>query len=203
MRQSHYFTCSLVLFVIMGLMISAPDLPAQDDRAQTRTAMERVAVNPDSIDVDDGDTVTIRWGGDDVEIIRILGIDTPETQHIGHNLPFDQPFGREAAGFAMGAFALATKVELLRADQMDPYGRTLGYLFLNGKNYSALIVAARLASETVNHYGDNGFPKEAAEVLAAAKTAGPVPFEPPFQFRQRMREVTDWMRATGQLPEDE
>ena len=55
----------------------------------------------------------------------------------------------------------------------------------------------RLAAESVSHYGDNGFPKEAAEVLAAAKAAGPVPFEPPFQFRARMRDVTNWMKQQG------
>ena len=42
-----------------------------------------------------------------------------------------------------------------------------------------LVVQAQLAAETVSHYGDNGLPKESAEVLAAAKAAGPVPFEPP------------------------
>ena len=63
--------------------------------------------------------------------------------------------------------------------------------------YSVLVVKARLAAESVSHYGDNGFPKEAAEVLAAAKAAGPVPFEPPFQFRARMRDVTTWMKQQG------
>ena len=63
---------------------------------------------------------------------------------------------------------LATQIELLRADIIDPYGRTLGYLFLNGQNYSVLVVGARLAAESVSHYGDNGFPDEAEAVLAGA-----------------------------------
>jgi endonuclease YncB( thermonuclease family) len=147
--------------------------------------------------VDDGDTVNIAWGKDDSETVRILGIDTPETRHVEHNLPYPQEFGPEARGFALGAFASATEVQILRAATLDPYGRTLGYLFVNGKNYSVLVVEARLASETVGHYGDNGLPKEAADVLAAAKAAGPVPFEPPFQFRARMREVSAWMQQKG------
>src|SRR5262245_57649287 len=134
-------------------------------KPQTRPHGQRVPVDVSRIEVDDGDTVKIRWRKDDVEDVRILGIDTPETRHPEHNLPYAQEFGPEARGFALGAFAAATEVQLLRAATLDPFGRTLGYLFLNGRNYSVLVVQARLAAETVTHYGDNGFPKEAAEVL--------------------------------------
>jgi endonuclease YncB( thermonuclease family) len=172
--------------------------PAQAaPKPQIRAHGQRVPVDIGKILVDDGDTVSIRWGRDDVENVRILGIDTPETRHPEHNLPYPQDFGPEARGFAQGAFAAATEVQLLRASTVDPFGRTLGYLFLNGRNYSVLVVKARLAAESVSHYGDNGFPKEAAEVLAAAKATGPVPFEPPFQFRARMRDVTTWMKQQG------
>jgi endonuclease YncB( thermonuclease family) len=146
---------------------------------------------------DDGDTVDIRWSKDDVEIVRILGIDCPETRHLEHNLPYPQDFGPEARAFARGAFATANQIELLRSSTLDPFGRTLGYLFLNGRNYSVLVVQARLAAESVSFYGDNGLPKEAAEVLAAAKAAGPVPFEPPHQFRARMRDITKWLQEKG------
>jgi endonuclease YncB( thermonuclease family) len=160
-----------------------------------------VAVPPDLIRVDDGDTAVIEWPGGDRETVRILGIDTPETQHLPHDLPFDQPFGREALGFARGAFAIADRVELIRSDALDPYGRSLGYFYLNGKNYSALVVAFGLAVETVSFYGDNGLPGPAAEVTAAVQKAGPVPFEPPHQYRKRMREVTKHMKEAGTYPE--
>jgi endonuclease YncB( thermonuclease family) len=157
----------------------------------------RVPVDPARILVDDGDTVVVRWSKDDLETVRILGIDTPETRHLEHDLPYAQPFGPDARGFALGAFAAATQVTLLRAGTLDPYGRTLGYLFLNGRNYSVLVVQARLAGESVSFYGDNGLPREAAEVVAAAKAAGPLPFEPPHLFRARMRELSQWMREKG------
>ena len=38
--------------------------------------------------------------------------------------------------------AVADEVELLRAAETDGYGRTLGYFFVNGRNYSVLVVAA-------------------------------------------------------------
>ncbi len=192
---------SLVLFAAGALALLPGPAPGADDRVQIRPAKTREEVPTARIDVDDGDTVRITWSEGDVEIVRILGIDTPETQHVSHNLPYDQPFGREAAGFARGAFAVAHRVEILRAPEIDRYGRTLGYFFLDGQNYSALIVRERLAAESVSHYGDNGFPEEAQEVLEAARQAGPVPFEAPHLFRRRMREVSDWMRAHGELPD--
>lgn len=198
-RRFPWLRFGMVFFwLVAGCVASGA---AQEDRRQTRPANTKVQVAPESVHVGDGDTVRIDWGDGDTEIVRILGIDTPETRNLEHNLPYDQPFGREATQFARGAFAVATGIELLRAGEKDPYGRTLGYLFLNGKNYSVLIVRARLAAESVSHYGDNGFPEEAQAVLEAARAAGPVPFEPPFQYRQRMRALTEWMRETGQAPQ--
>jgi micrococcal nuclease len=166
-------------------------------RPQARPHSMRVPVDPARIRVDDGDTVVVRWSTDDLETVRILGIDTPETRHLEHDLPYAQPFGPEARGFALGAFATATQVALLRSRTVDQYGRTLGYVFLNGRNYSVLVVKARLAAESVTFYGDNGLPREATEVLAAAKEAGPLPFEPPHAFRARMRDVSKWMKERG------
>jgi endonuclease YncB( thermonuclease family) len=177
------------VFVLWGSVALAQDRP--EPTPQPRESKTRVDIPIEKVRVDDGDTIVIVWGEGDEEIVRILGIDTPETQHVEHNIPYDQSFGREAKGFAAGAFGLATRVELLRGATLDPYGRTLGYFYVNGKNYSAAIVAARLAAESVSFYGDNGLPEPAQEVLAAAKTAGPVPFEPPHQYRRRMREVME------------
>jgi len=201
---------TLILVVALG-SLGARTSPAQPPRPAAPSAAEprpkpspqarphsmRVPVDPARIEVDDGDTVAIRWSKEDRETVRILGIDTPETRHLEHNLPYAQSFGPEARAFARGAFAAATRVELIRAGTLDPYGRSLGYLFLNGRNYSVLVVQARLSAETVTFYGDNGLPTPAAEVLAAAKTAGPLPFEPPHVFRARMRDLSKWMVENG------
>jgi len=201
-RTFGRLTAAALLVLAIALAPAAapaqtPTTPQQgsSERApQPRPHGKRVTVDPAKIKVDDGDTVDIDWG-DGHEIIRILGIDTPEIAHPDHSLPYAQSFGYEARAFAMGAFAAATKVELLRTETLDPYGRTLGYLFINDMNYSVLVVQAGFAAETVSHYGDNGLPEQAAEVTAAAKAAGPVPFEAPYQFRRRMREVSRWMQG--------
>ena len=171
--------------------------PRPEPKPQPRPHSLRVPVDPARLQVDDGDTVVIRWSKDDVEIVRVLGIDTPETRHPEHDLPYAQSFGPEARAFAQGAFAAANEVQLLRSRTLDPFGRTLGYVFVNGRNYSVLVVEARFSAETVTFYGDNGLPTEAAEVLAAAKSAGPVPFEPPHAFRGRMRQLSKWMAEKG------
>lgn len=182
------------MLILLSLVAAWTAAAEERDRTQTRPALERVAVPLHLIDVGDGDTVSIQWTEDDRERVRILGIDTPEVAHPQFGMPYDQPFGREAAAFAAGVFAAAETVELLRAAETDGYGRTLGYFFVNGRNYSVLVIAAGYSGETVNHYGDNGLPDPAAAVLAAAEAAGPVPFEPPHQFRRRMREIQEWER---------
>ena len=170
-------------------------------KPQARPHGTRVAVPATALKVDDGDTVAIRWDEKDEEIVRILGIDSPETRHVAHNLPDGQPFGEEARAFALGAFAAGGRIELVRAATVDPFGRTLGYLFLDGRNYSTMIVRARLAAESITQFGDNGFPKEAAEVMEAARAQGPLPFEPPHVFRARMRELSNWLKARGEYPD--
>ena len=190
--------------VILSSMIAFIFVPSsgrlgagEEDRTQPREHGVRVSVAVECVSVDDGDSIRIEWKSGETETVRILGIDTPETRHVEHDIPFDQPFGREATAFARGVFAMADKVELLRASTVDPYGRTLGYVFVNGRNYSALVISARLAVETVSHYGDSGFPEEAAACLDAASKAGPAPYEPPYLYRKRMRDVSNWMRTEG------
>jgi micrococcal nuclease len=171
-------------------------------KPQPRPHGQRVKVDPAAITVEDGDGVIIRWRDKDDEIVRILGIDTPEVRRLEHNLPYDQPFGLEAKAFGQGAFAAAGDIELLRSPTLDPYDRTLAYLFINGRNYSVLVIKAKFSAETVSHYGDNGLPREAADVMAAAKEVGstPLPFEPPHQYRARMRAVTTALKQSGNYP---
>ncbi|HKI84260.1 MAG TPA: thermonuclease family protein [Candidatus Krumholzibacteria bacterium] len=187
-----------VLALVFGSLSSATALAAKKDHPQPRTAKQKVDVPLDKIRVSDGDTMVIDWAEGDRERVRVLGIDTPEIAHEGHFLTEDQPHGQEAREFATKLFAQAKQIQLLRADQTDTYGRTLGFFFLDGKNYSPMVLRARLAYETVSHYGDNGFPEEAAECLEAAKEAqkqGELDFEQPYLFRRMMREREEAAKA--------
>jgi endonuclease YncB( thermonuclease family) len=163
----------------------------------------RVVVAKESLFFDDGDSVVVRWKDAEPETVRLLAMDTPEVAHLEHDLPYPQPFGSEAAGFLAGCVAVADKIELLRSGQKDAFGRTLGYLYVNGRNLSVLLLAARLAVENVSRYGDNGLPVQAAECVAAAKAVGPVAFEDPHFYRQRMRAVSAWLKKHGLYPKGE
>lgn len=188
---------------ITGLLVLVASVASAQTSAKTqpRPHGTRLVVPLSLLHVDVGDTVSIRWSEKDEEIVRILGIDAPETRHVEHNLPYAQPFGKEARAFALGAFAAAGRIEVLRVATLDPFGRTLAYIFIDGRNYSTMIVRARLAAESITQFGDNGLPKEAAEVMEAAKAQGPLPFEPPHVFRARMRELSTWLKAPGEYPE--
>ncbi|MCG8586993.1 MAG: thermonuclease family protein [Pirellulales bacterium] len=164
-------------------------------------ADEAVAVPKKLIRIDDGDTIEIHWGKGRVETVRILGIDAPEVRHLEHNLPYDQPFGTEARGFLRGAIAAARKVTLLRAKDKDQFGRTLGYVYVDGTNVSPLLIEARLAVEAITPYGDNGLPAQAKKCLAAAERASPVPFEHPDAYRKRMQKVSKWLKARSMYPQ--
>ena len=139
---------------------------------QTRPNGVRVAVDPGQVRWMDGDTAEIHWSRSDVETVRVLGIDTAELfgrRQYGPPRGALDPRGAEGRGFARGTFAIARRVELQRAAGLDRYGRSLGYFYLEGRNYSVLVLEAGLARETISRFGDNGFPREAAEVMNAAR----------------------------------
>ena len=171
-------------------------LPLEDVRADARG---RIPVPKELIHFDDGDSIAIHWPAG-VEQVRILAIDTPEVQHLDHDLPYAQPFGNEAAGFLRGCIAVAGKIELLRSGERDRYERTLAYVMLDGKNYSVLVIQARLSYGPKDRFGDNGLPKEYAACKAAAKKTGPPAFEEPYLYRRRMRIVSAWMKEQGTYP---
>ena len=134
--------------------------------------------------VDDGDTIRITWPDAPPETVRILGIDAPSRARSDPNT-VDQPYGRESLEFARRQLLGASRLELMRAAHGDRFLRTLGYLFVDGVNYSRLAIENHMAESTIERFGDSGFPREAAEVRDAQYRAGPPPFESPVLFRQR------------------
>ena len=90
--------------------------------------------------VTDGDTVKVA-GNDDKMIIRLVGIDAPETSK-KKNQP-GQPFSQKSTKY-LASLVLNKSVEV-KSYGTDRYGRTLGVVFVSGKNVNLEMVKAGLA----------------------------------------------------------
>jgi hypothetical protein len=65
--------------ILIGLLVCISSLAAAQTppKPQSRSHGMRVALPAALLQLDDGDTVAIRWSDRDEEIVRILGIDAP------------------------------------------------------------------------------------------------------------------------------
>jgi endonuclease YncB( thermonuclease family) len=173
------------LFLVL-VAIAIAYIAVRQGPIQTATVARPISefVDAKRIVVIDGDTIWVGHRHGPSETIRILGIDAPEVIRPGEEGDVDQPYGPEAREFARQVFASSAMVEIRRSLEPDRFGRTLAYVFVDDRNFSALAVENRMAEETVSRHGNDGFPLESAEVLAASVRAGPPPFESPANFRR-------------------
>lgn len=112
---------------------------ALDEQAVTSTKM--VQANAQLIKVVDGDTINVRFDGDDEDSkIRLLGINTPEV--VDPRRPVEC-FGKEASK-KMHELVDGKRIRLdpdPQADERDKYGRLLRNAFLDdGTDVNALMV---------------------------------------------------------------
>lgn len=148
-----------------------------DDHPRSYVGAQRVSLA--SIRFDDGDTFYL-----DGKPIRILGIDTPETRSPEVGIMEDQPYGPAAAESTRAILGRAGVIEVV-VDGRDTYGRRLAHVFVDGELLAVKLLGYGLAYETVSHFGDNGFPDLADEILDAAANGPPPPFEQPYRWRQK------------------
>ena len=90
--------------------------------------------------VTDGDTVKIADNGVKMKI-RLVGIDAPETSK-KKNQP-GQPFSKKSTSY-LADLVLNKSVEV-KSYGTDRYGRTLGVVFVGGKNVNLEIIKAGMA----------------------------------------------------------
>ena len=138
----------------------------------------RVPVDPARVWVDDGDTIRITWPDGPARQSGFWGSMRPRsgtrtTPRVRTSLWVPNRSLSPAAGSSGPGDWSSCALHL------DRFGRTLGYLFVDGVNYSVLAIENHMAESTIGRFGDSGFPREAAEVVRAARWAGPPPFEIP------------------------
>ncbi len=148
------------------------------------TYRDAEVVDVAAIEFDDGDTFLYRD-----EAIRVLGIDTPEITEPHVGIFEDQPYGREAADSTHALIVRAHRVELAY-DGRDIYNRRLAHVFVDGELLAVKLLGMGLAYENVSHFGDNGFPDLADQILRAAKDGPKPPFEPPHMWRKKHQRKT-------------
>ena len=87
----------------------------------------------------DGDTIRVPRVQGKEYIVRLIGVDTPETVHPTKTV---QHFGAEASAYTKAA--LEAKTVTLEADPTgdtrDRYGRLLRYVHLDGQNFNTRLI---------------------------------------------------------------
>jgi micrococcal nuclease len=92
----------------------------------------------------DGDTIHVSLGGQDVTI-RLIGIDTPETVAPGQPI---ECFGPESSHFTT-RWLTGERIELeYDRDLIDPFDRTLAYVWLDGRLFNETLIERGYAEAT-------------------------------------------------------
>jgi micrococcal nuclease len=89
----------------------------------------------------DGDTIEARIGGE-VEDVRLIGVDTPETVKPGTPV---QCFGPRASHFTKEHLEGHAVRLVFGVERRDVYGRLLAYLYLGGRFFNPILVQRGLA----------------------------------------------------------
>jgi micrococcal nuclease len=119
-------------------------------------------------EVVDGDTIRIQQNGTE-ESVRLLLVDTPETNH--PSLPV-QPFGKEASEFAERQLeGEEVKVEY-DGPKRDKYDRLLAYIWVDGELFNQQLL-------------EEGLARYAYE------------YDPPYEYTDRLKEAEAEARGKG------
>jgi micrococcal nuclease len=84
----------------------------------------------------DGDTVEVSVGGDEV-VVRLIGVDSPESVHPTEPV---ECFGPEASAFTERRLDHAEVILEYDVERIDPFGRTLAYVWKGPRLFNEDIV---------------------------------------------------------------
>jgi len=148
---------SLVLLAVVALLVLRPwEGGEEEGPAEARALVTRVV---------DGDTIEARIG-DEVEDVRYIGVDTPETVKPGAAV---ECFGPRASAFNH-RLVEGRRVRLVfGAERRDAYGRLLAYAYLGDRFVNAELVRRGLARTLTIPPNDRFAPRLRRLELAAAR----------------------------------
>lgn len=122
-----------MLFAIVALLVLRPWEQDPDAGPASTTALVTRVV--------DGDTIEARIGGE-VEDVRLIGVDTPETVKPGEPV---QCFGPQASGFTHSQLEGKRVRLVLGVERRDVYGRLLAYAYLGDRLFNSALLRRGLA----------------------------------------------------------
>ena len=124
---------SLLLLALVALVVLRP--------WEGNTQAGPPSATAEVVRVVDGDTIEARIGGE-VEDLRLIGVDTPETVKPGTPV---QCFGPQASHFTKGRLEGQRVRLVFGVERRDIYGRLLAYLYLGGRFFNPILVQRGLA----------------------------------------------------------
>lgn len=127
----------LLMFAAGAAFLNAPQL-------NFATAQETASL---SLRVIDGDTVEVRGTG---ERVRLQNIDTPETEGRA-KCDAERAAGEAAKHAAIEMVAAAHTITISRTSRHDRYGRTIGFVLIDGRDLGEAMMAAGLARPWRGH----------------------------------------------------
>ncbi len=126
---------SIVLLAIVGFLLLRPWESGPEREAGPR------AVSATVVRVVDGDTLEVRIGGE-VEDVRLIGVDTPESVEPGAPV---QCFGPRASSFTKRALTGRRVRLVFGVERRDVYGRLLAYAYVDREFFNAALLRRGLA----------------------------------------------------------
>jgi endonuclease YncB( thermonuclease family) len=121
-------------FAVLATGIAVTNVPATSLPAVSLPSSSTPSV---SLRVIDGDTVEVRTTG---EVIRLPNIDTPETGGRAQ-CAAERSAGDAATRAATQFIASANSITINRTDRQDRYGRTIGFVLIDGRDLGEAMIA--------------------------------------------------------------
>ncbi|TKX59597.1 nuclease [Halorubrum sp. SS7] len=181
-----------IAVVVLLVLAGCAGAPAPDTGSGSQpTALDSPPADPDGVDPDDpadtawtgtvvrvvdGDTMEVEFPNGEVDTVRLLGVDTPETS-VGSTAPGEfegipdtdagrahlATWGGEATTFAESELAGETVTVVTGGDRRGGYGRLLAVLYVDGEDFNE-----RLLTEGYARLYDTEFAKRDAYAAAEA-----------------------------------
>jgi micrococcal nuclease len=148
---------SIVLFLAVAVVVLRPwEGELESGPASAVVPVERVV---------DGDTIEVRLGRQ-VEDVRLIGVDTPET--VKPDTPV-QCFGPRASHFTKQQLEGRRVRLVFGVERRDVYGRLLAYVYLHGRFFNSTLIRRGLARSLTIPPNDRFAPRLRRLELAAAR----------------------------------